>query len=222
MGRCLFSMRRWLSFRVTRPGSGRIRGSWSRSGSCFGGCSLRSMSTCCWCFQTASSAAGGPGRSWLCSTSGRCCSFCPRCCSCQRGSSGQARPPRCRPTSTWVTAGRTWRSGTRFGGRGSWRSSSPSLLFSLRRLRRASPGARRRLLPLTVFVAIAYPFNFAYVTIHAYQDEPWDNWFYFCWWSFFGLSAAAAAFGLSRVRHARAWCLRSGRGAWSGRAWRGT
>ena len=78
------------------------------------------------------------------------------------------------------------------------------IVVLLAKVRRASPGARRRLLPLTVFVAIAYPFNFAYVTIHAYQDEPWDNWFYFCWWSCFGLSAAAAAFGLSRVRHARA------------------
>ena len=73
----------------------------------------------------------------------------------------------------------------------------------LARLRRATPGARRRLLPLTVVVAIAYPFNFFYVTIHAYQDEPWDSWFYFCWWGFFALSAAGAAFGLSRVRHAR-------------------
>ena len=70
------------------------------------------------------------------------------------------------------------------------------------RLRRATPGARRRLLPLTV-VAILLPCKYLYVTIHAYQGEPWDSWFYFIWYSFFALSAAGAAFGLSRVKHAR-------------------
>ena len=66
------------------------------------------------------------------------------------------------------------------------------------------------------------PFKFAYVTIHAYQDEPWDSWFYFCWWGFFALSAAGAAFGLSRVRHARGAVSDLVVRAWSGRAGRGT
>jgi signal transduction histidine kinase len=72
------------------------------------------------------------------------------------------------------------------------------------RLRRASPAARRRLLPLTVVVAIVLPFNLTYVTIHAFQDTPWAGWFPFAWYCFFVLSAAGAAFGLARVRHARA------------------
>ena len=77
------------------------------------------------------------------------------------------------------------------------------VVLLLVRLRRATPGARRRLLPLTLVAATVLPFQYFYVTIHAYQDEPWDSWFYYCWWGFFGLSAAGAAFGLSRVRHAR-------------------
>ena len=73
----------------------------------------------------------------------------------------------------------------------------------LARLRHATPGARRRLLPLTLVAAIVMPFNFAYITIHAYQGTAWDSWFYFIVYSLFALSAAGAAFGLSRVRHAR-------------------
>jgi signal transduction histidine kinase len=72
------------------------------------------------------------------------------------------------------------------------------------RLWRATPGARRRLLPLYGLVVLLWTFDVVYHAIHVALDRPWAEWFPYFWWATFGLSAAGAAFGLSRVRHARA------------------
>ena len=72
------------------------------------------------------------------------------------------------------------------------------------RLWGATPGARRRLLPLYGLVVLLFTFDFVYHAIHVAQDRPWAEWFPYFWWATFGTSAAAAAWGLSRVRHARA------------------
>jgi signal transduction histidine kinase len=71
------------------------------------------------------------------------------------------------------------------------------------RLVQATPGARRRLLPLFLAVIILKPFDFAYQVVHLLRNTAWAGWFPYVWYSFFLVSAAGAAFGLTRVRHAR-------------------
>ena len=71
------------------------------------------------------------------------------------------------------------------------------------RLWRATPGARRRLLPLYGLVIALFTFIFIYNAVHVAQDKPWADWFYYFWVASFGTSAVGAAWGLSRVRHAR-------------------
>ncbi len=76
-------------------------------------------------------------------------------------------------------------------------------LVLVARLWQATPGARRRLLPLYGLVGPLFTFDLVYHAIHVAQDRPWDAWFPYFWFATFGTSAAGAAFGLSRVRHAR-------------------
>jgi signal transduction histidine kinase len=77
-------------------------------------------------------------------------------------------------------------------------------LVLIARLWQATPGARRRLLPLYGVVIVKLTFDFSYHAVHEVQDKPWAAWFPYVWFACFGVSAAGAAYGLGRVRHARA------------------
>jgi signal transduction histidine kinase len=108
----------------------------------------------------------------------------------------------------YVGDGRSWTQGWVANWEKIWWSGQLAIVLAvvgvlLARLRRATPGARRRLLPLTAVVATVLPFNFAYVTIHAFQGTAWAWWFPYTWYCFFWLSSAGVVFGLARVRHAR-------------------
>ena len=69
----------------------------------------------------------------------------------------------------------------------------------------ASPGARRRLVPLFAVFIVMDSFKGIYILVHVLRGEPYmEGWFRYVWFVPFGLSAAAAAFGLGMVRRARA------------------
>jgi hypothetical protein len=62
------------------------------------------------------------------------------------------------------------------------------------RLVSASPGARRRLLPLYAAVILFLTFDWVYVTVHEFSGRPIPAWFAYPWVGFFAVSAAGAAF----------------------------
>jgi signal transduction histidine kinase len=71
------------------------------------------------------------------------------------------------------------------------------------RLVQATPGARRRLLPLFLAVIILKTADIGYLVVHLVRNDAWAAWYPYVLLSFFLVSAAGAAFGLTRVRHAR-------------------
>ena len=72
------------------------------------------------------------------------------------------------------------------------------------RIVQASPGARRRIVPLFGVFILMDSFKVIYINVHVLQGTPWyEGWFRYVWFVPFGLSAAAAAFGLGLTRRAR-------------------
>ena len=72
------------------------------------------------------------------------------------------------------------------------------------RLVGASPGARRRLVPLFAVFIVMDTFKDIYILVHVLNGEPFlEGWFRYVWYVPIGLSAAAAAFGLGLTRRAR-------------------
>ena len=72
------------------------------------------------------------------------------------------------------------------------------------RLVGASPGARRRLVPLFAVFIVMDTFKDIYILVHVLKGEPFlEGWFRYVWYVPIGLSAAAAAFGLGLTRRAR-------------------
>jgi signal transduction histidine kinase len=68
----------------------------------------------------------------------------------------------------------------------------------------ASPGARRRLVPLFAVFIVIDTFKDIYILVHVLNGEPYfEGWFKYVWYVPLCLSAAAAAFGLGMVRRAR-------------------
>ena len=72
------------------------------------------------------------------------------------------------------------------------------------RIVQASPGARRRIVPLFGVFILMDSWKVIYINVHVLQGTPWfEGWFRYVWFVPFGLSAAAAAFGLGLTRRAR-------------------
>jgi signal transduction histidine kinase len=73
------------------------------------------------------------------------------------------------------------------------------------RLCRASPGARRRILPMYAWFLTLVTFNVYYLAIHTIEGESTARWFDYFFNTGLGalMSAAAALWGLGRVRSAR-------------------
>lgn len=71
------------------------------------------------------------------------------------------------------------------------------------RVWRAPPGARRRLLPLIAVFVVLWTFVFVYTSLVTLGVEPETVWALYVYSSVYGLSAVAAAIGLSLVRRRR-------------------
>ena len=72
--------------------------------------------------------------------------------------------------------------------------------FLVVRLRRATPGARRRLGPLFGYVIVVITVNGGLMSVWSFEGKGWPVWFWYWSPSFFLLSAACSAFGLATVR----------------------
>jgi signal transduction histidine kinase len=107
---------------------------------------------------------------------------------------------------SYVYVGRGW------SGLGAWHEVWPLVVIVawfataallVVRLVRATPGSRRRLLPLYGLVVTFFTFNLTYNELHASEGTPWAGWFLWEWNYGPLLSAAAAVFGLAAVKRKR-------------------